>query len=101
MRRVAVRARLTLAVAAVSALGLMLSACSLAGPNPRAFTTTAEQKPAKPDATAIEQASQACKSELRQKGIKSVLAILSSMRPGAVDEDYVKCMRNKGYTVEK
>ena len=39
--------------------------------------------------------------ELRQKGIKSVLAILSSMRPGAVDEDYVKCMRNKGYTVEK
>jgi len=38
---------------------------------------------------------------LRQKGIKSVLAILSSMRPGAVDEDYVKCMRNKGYTVEK
>ena len=97
----AVLARLTLAVAAVSALGLMLSACSLAGPNPRAFTTAAEQKPAKPDATAIEQASQACKSELRQKGIKSVLAILSSMRPGAVDEDYVKCMRNKGYTVEK
>jgi hypothetical protein len=94
------RARLSLAVAAVSALGLMLSACSLAGPNPRTFTTAAE-KPVKPDATAIEQASQACKSELRQKGIKSVLAILSSMRPGAVDEDYVKCMRNKGYTVER
>ena len=51
--------------------------------------------------TAIEQASQACKARLRQKGIKSVLAILSSMRPGAVDEDYVNCMRNKGYTVEK
>lgn len=98
------RARLTFAIAAVSALGLMLSACSLAGPNPRTFTTAAEQKPAKPvkpDATAIEQASQACKTELRQKGIKSVLAILSSMRPGAVDEDYVKCMQNKGYAVEK
>ena len=79
----------------------MLSACSLAGRKPRTFTTAAEEKPAKPDTTAIEQASQACKSELRQKGIKSVLAILSSMRPGAVDEDYVKCMRNKGYTVEK
>ena len=95
------RASLTLAVAAVSALGLMLSACSLAGPNPRTFSTAAEQKPVKPDATAIEQASQACKPSWRQKGIKSVLAIVSSMRPGAVDEDYVKCMRNKGYTVEK
>ena len=52
--------------------------------------------------TAIEQASQACKSEqTREKGIKSVLAIVSRMRPGAVDEDYVNCMRNKGYTVEK
>ena len=61
------RARLTLAVAAVSALGLMLSACSLAGPNPRTFTTAAE-KPVKPDATAIEQASQACKSELTPEG---------------------------------
>ena len=95
------RAIHTRAVVAVSVLGFMLSACSLAGPSPRTFTTPAEEKPVKPDATAIEQASQACKSELRQKGIKSVLAILSSMRPGAVDEDYVKCMRNKGYTVEK
>jgi hypothetical protein len=95
------RAGLTLAVAAVSALGLVLSACSLAGPSPRTFTTATEEKTVKPNATAIEQASQACKSELRQKGTKSVLAILSSMRPGAVDENYVKCMRIKGYTVEK
>jgi hypothetical protein len=95
------RSRLTLTVAAVSALGLMLSACSLAGPNPRTFTTAAEEKPVKPDATAIEQASQACKSELREKGVKSVLAILSSMRPGAVDQDYVRCMAKKGYTVDK
>lgn len=93
-------ARLTLAIATVSVLGLILSACSLAGPNPRTFTTAAE-KPVKPDATAIEQASQACKSELREKGTKSVLAILSSMRPGAVDQDYVKCMSKKGYAVEQ
>jgi hypothetical protein len=95
------RARLTLAVAAVSVFGLMLSACSLAGPSPRTFTKGTEEQPVKPDATALEQASQACKTELREKGIKSVVAILSRMRPGAVDEDYVKCMRNKGYTVEK
>jgi hypothetical protein len=90
-----------LAIVAASALGLLLSACSLAGPSPRTFTTAAEEKPVKPNATAIEQASQACKSELRQKGTKSVLAILSSMRPGAVDENYVKCMKTKGYAVEK
>ena len=85
-----------------SALGLMLSACSLAGPNPRAFTTAAERSRGgagcHSDRTGL---SRHGKSELRQKGIKSVLAILSSMRPGAVDEDYVKRMRNKGYTVEK
>ena len=101
-KREAMRASLTLSVAAVSALSLMLSACSLAGPNPRTFSTAAEQKPVKPDDQALEQASQACKSEqTREKGIKSVLAIVSRMRPGAVDEDYVNCMRNKGYTVEK
>ena len=39
--------------------------------------------------------------QTREKGIKSVLAIVIRMRPGAVDEDYVNCMRNKGYAVEK
>ena len=93
------RARLTLSVAAVSAL--MLSACSLAGPNPRTFSTAAEQKPVKPDDQALVQASQACKEQTREKGIKSVLAIVSRMRPGAVDEDYINCMQAKGYAVEK
>ena len=100
-QREAMRASLTLSVAAVSALSLMLSACSLAGPNPRTFSTAAEQKPVKPADQALAQASQACKEQTREKGIKSVLAIVSRMRPGAVDEDYVNCMRNKGYAVEK
>jgi len=47
------RAIHTRAVVAVSVLGFMLSACSLAGPSPRTFTTAAEEKPVKPDATAI------------------------------------------------
>jgi hypothetical protein len=98
---VAVRAKLTLAVAAVGSLGLMLSACSLAGPSPRTFTTAAEQKPVKPDDQAFAQASLACKEQTRDKGIKSVLAIVSRMRPGAVDKDYVDCMRIRGYAVEK
>jgi hypothetical protein len=30
-----------------------------------------------------------------------VLAIVTRMRPGAVDRDYVNCMKNKGFAVEK
>jgi hypothetical protein len=77
----------------------MLSACSLAGPTPRTFTPAAEQKRAKPDPVAVEQASQVCKDQTRDRGIKSVLAIVTRMRPGAVDEDYIDCMKRKGYTV--
>jgi hypothetical protein len=97
---VAGRAKLTSALAAVCALGLVLTACSLAGPNPHTFTPEAESKRTKPDARAIEQASKICKDQTREKGIKSVLAIVTRMRPGAVDEDYIECMKQKGYTVE-
>jgi hypothetical protein len=85
---------------ATCALGFMLSACSLAGPASHSFTT-ATATPAKPDPTALEQASAACKESTRDKGIKSVLAIISRMRPGAVDADYVECMKKRGYAVEK
>jgi hypothetical protein len=85
--------------AAACGFGLMLSACSLAGPTPHTFTPAAEQKRAKPDATSIEEASKVCKDKTREKGIKSVLAIVTRLRPGAVDEDYVNCMKSKGYTV--
>jgi hypothetical protein len=49
----------------------------------------------------MEQVSKACKDQTRDKGIKSLLAIVSSMRPGAVDQDYIACMKSKGYTVAK
>jgi ribosomal protein S11 len=79
----------------------MLSACSLAGPNPHTFTPKVEAKQAKPEPTALEQASQACKDQTRERGIKSVLAIVTRMRPGAVDADYIDCMKRKGYAVER
>ena len=69
----------------VVALGLMLSACSLASPTDRSFTA----------------ASKACKEQTRDKGFNSVLAIVSRLRPGAVDQDYIACMKSKGYTVAK
>ncbi len=85
---------------------LALSACSLAGPAPRTFTpaapvTAAAPVAAKPPPTTIETAASACKTETRNKGIKSVLAIVSFMRPGAVDAAYVQCMKAKGYDVAK
>jgi hypothetical protein len=30
-----------------------------------------------------------------------VLAIVTRMRPGAVDADYIDCMKRKGYAVER
>jgi hypothetical protein len=100
--------KLITAFGAVGALGLMLPACSLAGPSDHAFTAV-DAKPtsrnAKPssqqDKNEMEQASKACKYQTRDKGIKSLLAIVSSMRPGAVDEDYIACMKSQGYTVAK
>ncbi|HEV3241828.1 MAG TPA: hypothetical protein VGY14_01015, partial [Methyloceanibacter sp.] len=80
--------KLISAFGAVGALGLTLSACSLAGPSDHTFTAV-DAKPAnQQDKTAMEQVSKACKDQTRDKGIKSLLAIVSSMRPGAVDQDY-------------
>jgi hypothetical protein len=84
---------------AACALGFALSACSLVGA-PHNFTAVAPQ-PAKPDPKALEQASQACKQATLEKGTKSVLAIFTRLRPGTVDQDYVNCMKNRGFTVEK
>ena len=97
-------------VGATLASGFVLSACALVGPSSHTFTTAeqqkqpspaAGQKQAAPDPKTLEQASQSCKESTREKGIKSVLAIVTRLRPGAVDEDYINCMRNKGYSVEK
>ena len=89
-------------IVALCALGLALSACSLAGPAPRTFTPV-ESKPTKQEteAAALEAASKSCKASTRDRGIKSVLAIVSRMRPGAVDEDYIACMKKKGYEAAK
>lgn len=92
--------KLTAAGLAACALGLALSACSLAGPSPRTFTA-AEPTAATPDPAVIDAASKACKETARDKGFKSVLGILSRLLPRAVDADYVACMKSKGYDVAK
>lgn len=97
----ALPAKLTGAFGAVCTLGLMLSACSLAGPPDHTFTPSDAKPATLQDKTVIEQASKACKDKTRDKGIKSVLAIVTRLRPGAIDEDYIACMKDKGYTVAK
>jgi hypothetical protein len=65
-------------------------------------TAVAQATPKSNDPAAVfDAASRDCKETTRDKGIKSVLAILSHMRPGAVDADYVACMKEKGYEVAK
>ena len=86
---------------AVVVLGLMLAACSLASPTDRTFTTADTKQAKQPDKTTIEEASKNCKEQTRAKGFNSVLAIVSRLRPGAVDQDYIACMKGKGYTVAK
>jgi hypothetical protein len=97
----ALPAKLAGAFGVACALGLMLSACSLAAPPDHSFTAINAKQPNQPDKTAMEQASKACKDKTRDKGIKSVLAIVTRLRPGAVDEDYIACMKDEGYTVAK
>ena len=50
-------------------------------------------------ASALAAAEKFCRDTARDKGIKSVLSILTHLRPGAYDEEYVACMKSKGYQV--
>jgi hypothetical protein len=134
-----VMAKRKIAGLAAGALGLALSACSLAGPSNHTFLTgagqpipappaeaspwtgpgqlktktktktkpgeTAPKPAAAPDpvdpGVALAAAVSACKDATRDKGIKSITAIFSHLRPEAVDQDYIDCMKGKGYTVAK
>ncbi len=43
----------------------------------------------------------ACKNETKHKGTASMLAIFTRLRKGSADEDYVACMKNRGYDVKQ
>jgi hypothetical protein len=79
---------------------MLASACSLAEPNPKSFVLV-DQRPAKAEeaGNTLADAETACKEETRSKGIKSVVNIFSRLRQGAATEDYVACMKRRGYEV--
>jgi hypothetical protein len=93
--------RVRAAVLVICLVGALASACSLAEPAPKNFTLV-DQRPAKAEeaGNTLQAAELACKEETQKKGIKSVVNIFSRLRKGAADEDYVACMKGRGYEVK-
>ncbi|MBC8014040.1 MAG: hypothetical protein H7X74_08195 [Methyloceanibacter sp.] len=82
-------------------LGTLASACSHAEPTPKDFTLV-DQRSAKAEETGntLAAAQLACKEETKTKGFASVVSIFSRFRKGSADEDYVACMKARGYEVK-
>lgn len=51
-------------------------------------------------ANSLQAAELACKAETERKGIGSLVGIFSRLRKGSADEDYVACMKARGYEVK-
>ena len=90
------------AALAVCLIGVPASGCSLSDPAPRDFTL-ADQRSAKAEeaGNTLKEAEAACKEETKRRGIASVVGIVSRLRKGAADADYVACMKARGYEVEQ
>ena len=91
-----------MAVLAACLLGAALQACSLNDPNVKNFTQI-DQRPekAKETGNTLEAAELACKAETQTKGIASITAIFSRFRKGSADEDYIACMKTRGFEVKQ
>jgi hypothetical protein len=93
--------RVKLALLGLGLLGLTLTACSHAEPAPKDFTLV-DERPAKAEekGNTLEAAQFACKEETKRKGVASVLGIFSRLRQGSADDDYIACMKSRGYEVK-
>jgi hypothetical protein len=89
------------AVLAACLIGALASACSLVERKPKDFTLV-DQRPAKAEeaGNTLQAAELACKEEIKKKGIASVVNIFSRLRKGSADEDYIACMKRRGYEVK-
>jgi hypothetical protein len=81
-------------------LAVLAQGCSQLEPKPRDFTLT-EQRPAKTEeaGNTLEAAETACREETKRKGLASIVGIFSRLRQGSADEDYIECMRARGFEV--
>ncbi len=92
--------------AKLSAFAICLTAlpalgCSMMQPATRDFTQV-NHREAKAEETgnSLEAAQTACKAETEKKGIGSLLGIMSRLRKGSADDDYIACMKARGYEVK-
>lgn len=94
--------RVKLAMLAACLFGALASGCSPAEPAPKDFTLV-DQRPAKAEeaGNTLQAAELACKDETKRKGIASVVGIFSRLRKGSIDEDYIACMKARGYEVKQ
>jgi hypothetical protein len=89
-------------VLAFCLLGASLEGCSLYEPSKRDFTQV-DQRPAKAQEAnnTLAQAEAACKDQTQKKGIASVTAIFARFRKGSADQDYMDCMKQRGFEVKQ
>ncbi len=94
--------KMTMAGLAACLLGASLPACSLNDPSVKDFTQM-NQRPekAKETGNTIDTAEAACKAQTQTKGIASVTAIFARFRKGSADEDYIACMKARGFEVKQ
>ena len=93
------RARPSLLAACL--LGALAPACSQTGSPPKDFTLV-DQRAAQAEASGntLEAAQLACQMETKRKGIGSIVGIFSRLRKGSAEEDYIACMKGRGYEVK-
>jgi hypothetical protein len=90
------------AVLAYCLLGALLQGCSHTEPSVRDFTQVSQrQAKAVESGNTLEQAEAACKEETKTKGLASITAIFSRFRKGSADEDYIACMKQRGFEVQQ
>lgn len=93
--------RVRLAAFAVCLMAMPAAGCSLSEPKPRDFTLV-DQRPAKAEeqGNSLEAAEAACKEETERKGLGTVIGLMSRLRKGSADEDFIACMKGRGYEVK-
>jgi hypothetical protein len=91
-------ARVAVAGLLAGVLSIALAGCSRPELPNNDFVLTGERpaKAAEAGNTA-EAAKLACEAEIKKKGISSVVNIFSRFRRGSAEEDYVACMKRRGY----
>lgn len=89
-----------LALLASCLLGPPLLACSQTEPPSKDFVLV-DQRPdkAKENGNSLEKAQRVCTEETKHKGTSSLLGIFTRLRKGSAEEDYIACMKARGYEV--